>query len=252
LRALPDSVADAIARGKALRAEGERALRELSFPSRAAVLALLRVVRNAMRQRERLRDHVVQVLDLLRLLSCDASRRMAIREPEIGTDAAFFLTLPELHAFLRGELRTVRPLVDMRRAGYERDRTLPDPPDTFVDYPPPAVALSSSRDVLEGLPASSGQVQGKARVLTSTREISGLEPGEILIVPAADVGWSPLFLAAGGLATDLGGPLSHACVVAREYGIPAVVNLRDATRTVKTGDRVLLDGDAGRLQVLHD
>jgi len=252
LRALPDGVPSAIARGKALRAEGERALRELGLPSRAAVLALLAVVRNAMRQRERLRDHVVQVLDLMRLLSCDASRRMAIREQDIGPDAAFFLSLQELHAFLRGELRTVRPLVQMRRAAYERDRTLPDPPDTFVDYPPPAVALASSRDVLEGLPASSGQVQGKARVLTSTREIGGLEPGEILIVPAADVGWSPLFLAAGGLATDLGGPLSHACVVAREYGIPAVVNLREATRTVKTGDRVLLDGDAGRLQVLHD
>ena len=251
LRALPDGMPSAI-RGKALRAEGELALRELSLPSRAAVLALLRVVRNAMRQREHLRDHVVQALDLMRLLACDASRRMAIREPEIGPDPAFFLTLSELHAFLRGELRTVRPLVQMRRAAYERDRTLPDPPDTFVDYPPPAVALASSRDVLEGLPASSGQVQGRARVLTSTRDISGLEPGEILIVPAADVGWSPLFLAAGGLATDLGGPLSHACVVAREYGIPAVVNLREATRTVKTGDRVLLDGDAGRLQVLHD
>jgi pyruvate,water dikinase len=252
VRALADGLPSAIQRGKAVRAEGERALRELGLPSRAAVLTLLRVVRTAMRQRERLRDHVVQVLDLLRLMSCDASRRMAIREPEVGPDAAFFLTVPELHSFLRGELRTVRPLVQMRRAGYERDRTLPDPPDTFVDYPPPAVALASSRDVLEGVPASSGQVQGRARVLRSTREIGGLEPGEILIVPAADVGWSPLFLAAGGLATDLGGPLSHACVVAREYGIPAVVNLREATRTVKTGDRVLLDGDAGRLQVLHD
>jgi len=253
VRALPDEGAPtALSRGKALRAEGERALRDLGLPSRAAVLALLRVVRNAMRQRERLRDHVVQVLDLLRLLSIDASRRMAVREPDVGADAAFFLTLSELHGFLRGELRTVRPLVQMRRAGYERDRSLPDPPDTFVDYPPPAVALMSSRDVLEGLPASSGQVQGRARVLTSTSDIGLFEPGEILIVPAADVGWSPLFLAAGGLATDLGGPLSHACVVAREYGIPAVVNLREATRTVKTGDRVLLDGDVGRLQVLHD
>jgi phosphohistidine swiveling domain-containing protein len=250
LRALPAAADKALQRVKALRAESERALRDLGLPSRAAVLTLLAVVRNAMRQRERLRDHVVQVLDLLRLLSCDASRRMAIREPEIGTDAAFFLSVSELHAFLRGELRTVRPLVQMRRAGFERDRTLPDPPDTFVDYPPPVVALARTRDTLEGLPASSGQVQGLARVLTSTREISGFQPGEILIVPAADVGWSPLFLAAGGLATDLGGPLSHACVVAREYGIPAVVNLREATRTVKTGDRVLLDGDAGRLQVL--
>jgi pyruvate,water dikinase len=112
------------------------------------------------------------------------------------------------------------------------------------------IALGRSTDVLEGLPASSGQVRGRARVLTSTRDIALFEPGEILVVPAADVGWSPLFLAAGGLATDLGGPLSHACVVAREYGIPAVVNLRIATRTVKTGDNVLLDGDAGLLQVL--
>jgi pyruvate,water dikinase len=175
---------------------------------------------------------------------------MSIREPGVGNDAAFFLSIAELHGFLRGELRTLRPLVQMRRAGYERDRSLPDPPDTFVDYPPPVIALGRSTDVLEGLPASSGQVRGRARVLTSTRDIALFEPGEILVVPAADVGWSPLFLAAGGLATDLGGPLSHACVVAREYGIPAVVNLRIATRTVKTGDNVLLDGDAGLLQVL--
>jgi pyruvate,water dikinase len=154
---------------------------------------------------------------------------------------------------LRGELRTVRPLVQLRRSGYDRDRSLPDPPDTFVDYPPPVAQLGRSTSVLEGLAASSGQVQGRARVLTSTTDISAFEPGEILVVPAADVGWSPLFLAAAGLATDLGGPLSHACVVAREYGLPAVVNLRVATRAVKTGDRVLLDGDSGRLQVLgHD
>jgi phosphohistidine swiveling domain-containing protein len=237
-------------KGRLQREQGERELHELNIFARGAVLALLSVVRNAMRLRERLRDDVVQVLDLLRLLACDASRRMAIREPGVGADAAFFLSIGELHGFLRGELRTLRPLVQMRRAGYERDRSLPDPPDTFVDYPPPVIALARSLEVLEGLPASSGQVTGRARVLTSTRDIALFEPGEILIVPAADVGWSPLFLAAGGLATDLGGPLSHACVVAREYGIPAVVNLRIATRSVKTGDRVLLDGDAGLLQVL--
>jgi pyruvate,water dikinase len=254
LRGLNIHASDTIERrGRELRSEGERALNDLGFTSRTAVLGLLAVVRNAMRQRELLRDHVVQVLDLFRLLAMDASRRIAIREPGIGDDGAFFLTLNELHGYLRGELRTVRPLLQMRRSGYERDRSLPDPPDTFVDYPPPVVQLGRSTSVLEGLAASSGQVQGRARVLTSTTEIAAFEPGEILVVPAADVGWSPLFLAAAGLATDLGGPLSHACVVAREYGLPAVVNLRVATRAVKTGDRVLLDGDAGRLQVLgHD
>ncbi|HEY2733525.1 MAG TPA: PEP-utilizing enzyme, partial [Polyangiales bacterium] len=252
LRDITHAGASAERRGKAQRDEAERAIHELNLVARTAIHGILSVVRSAMRMRERLRDDVVQVLDLLRLLACDASRRMAIREPGVGKDAAFYLSIGELHGFLRGELRTLRPLVQMRRAGFERDRSLPDPPDTFVDYPPPVVALARHQDVLEGLPASSGQVRGRARVLTSTREIALFQPGEILVVPAADVGWSPLFLAAGGLATDLGGPLSHACVVAREYGIPAVVNLRLATRTVKTGDRVLLDGDAGRLQVLHD
>jgi phosphohistidine swiveling domain-containing protein len=254
LRGLHVHAAETVeSRGRARRDEGEKALLEFGFTARRAVLGLLAVVRNAMRLRERLRDHVVQVLDLFRLLAMDASRRIAIREPGIGDDAAFFLTLSELHGYLRGELRTVRPLVQLRRSGYDRDRSLPDPPDTFVDYPPPVAQLGRSTSVLEGLAASSGQVQGRARVLISTTDISAFEPGEILVVPAADVGWSPLFLAAAGLATDLGGPLSHACVVAREYGLPAVVNLRVATRAVKTGDRVLLDGDSGRLQVLgHD
>jgi rifampicin phosphotransferase len=237
---------------EAVRARSEVALLALSLPARGAVTGLLSVVRRSMRLRERLRGHVTQVLDLLRLLCCDVSRRLSIREPGIGTGAAFFLTLPELHAFLRGELRAVRPLVQMRRAGYERDRLLPDPPDTFVDYPPPATQLSQRRAQLEGLAASSGQVRGRARVLTSAAQIPELQRGEILVVPAADIGWSPVFLVAAGLATDLGGPLSHACVVAREYGVPAVVNLRNATRVVRTGDYVLLDGDAGRLQVLSD
>ena len=236
--------------GQASRARGQDTLQSLALPARAAIEGLLTVVRHAMRMRERLRGHVVNVLDLLRLLALDVSRRMAVREPGIGDDAAFFLTLSEMHGFLRGELRVVRPLVEMRRAGFERDRSLPDPPSTFVDYPPPVTPRAAHATTLEGLPASAGRVQGKARVLTSESQIPLFEPGEILVVPAADIGWSPLFLAARGLATDLGGPLSHACVVAREYGIPAVVNLRVATRTVRTGDEILLDGDAGRLQVL--
>ncbi|HEX7479715.1 MAG TPA: PEP/pyruvate-binding domain-containing protein [Polyangiales bacterium] len=234
----------------ASRQSGEALLGRLALPGRAAVEAFLPVVRHAMRVRERLRGHVVQVLDLLRLLARDVSRRISIREPKVGDDAGFFLTLGEMHGFLRGELRTVQPLVRMRRAGYERDRGLPDPPDTFVNAPPAVVLPGERSTLLVGLAASSGQVRGRARVLMSKHEIAAFEPGEILVVPAADVGWSPLFLLAAGLATDLGGPLSHACVVAREYGIPAVVNLRMATRTIKTGDQLLLDGDTGRVQVL--
>lgn len=229
---------------------GENALASVRLPLRVPLRGLLAVVRNYVRLRERLRSHVVHVLGLFRLVALDASRRLAVREPDIGKDAAFFLTCNELHGVLRGEIRSVAALVRLRRAQYERDRSLPDPPDTFVGYPPPLAPVPDAGRCLHGLGASSGAVEGAVRVLRSTDDFSKLVPGEILVVACADVGWSPLFPVAGGLVTDLGGPLSHACVVAREYGLPAVVNVRSATRALKTGDRVRVDGDAGIVHLL--
>jgi pyruvate,water dikinase len=243
---------------EAVRAASEEALASLPLPTRPPLRALLAAVRSYLRQRERLRSHVVHVLGLFRLVALDASRRLAVREPEIGPDAAFFLALEELHTVLRGEVRSVGALVRMRRAQYQRDRSLPDPPDTFVGYPPSsafdhaAVRAAAYPDLdaagtrcLTGLGASSGAAEGSVRVLRSVDDASSMVAGEILVVPSADVGWAPLFVAAAALVTDLGGPLSHACVVAREYGLPAVVNVRSATHALKTGDRVRVDGDEG-------
>jgi pyruvate,water dikinase len=237
-------------RVSAVKLAAENALASLPFPVRPPLRALLSVVRNYVRMRERLRSHVVHVLGLFRLVALDASRRFAVREPDVGNDAAFFLTLDELHGVLRGEVRSVAALVRMRRAQYARDRSLPDPPDTFVGYPPPLAPEPEAGAYLQGLGASSGAVEGAVRVLRSTDDVASLLPGEILVVACADVGWSPVFPVAGGLITDIGGPLSHACVVAREYGLPAVVNVRSATRALKTGDRVRMDGDAGIVQRL--
>jgi pyruvate,water dikinase len=100
-------------------------------------------------------------------------------------------------------------------------------------------------DVFHGLPASAGVVEGFARVLLSADEMGALEPGEVLVVHTTDVGWTPLFLLAAGVVTELGGPLSHAAVVAREFGVPSVVNIEGVTRAIKTGDRVRVDGGTG-------
>lgn len=234
----------------ALRGAAEHELASFAPPLRAPLRALLSVAREGLRARERLRSQFVQALALLRNVALDASRRLLVREPDIGKDAAFFLTLGELHGVLRGEIRSAAGLVRLRRAQYERDRSLPDPPDTFVGFPPPMLTPADPSECLQGLGASSGAVEAAVRVLRSPEEASSLIPGEILVVPSADVGWSPIFVVAGGLVADLGGPLSHACVVAREYGLPAVVNVRSATRTLKSGERVRLDGDAGTVQRL--
>ena len=97
---------------------------------------------------------------------------------------------------------------------------------------------------LRGSPASPGVVSGTARVIRSPTG-ARLEPGEILVAPSTDPGWTPLFLTAGALVMEMGGMMSHGAVVAREYGIPAVVGVAGATEQITTGQRVTVDGSAG-------
>jgi len=225
--------------------------RLLPGPAAVAARHLLSLVQRFMRLRERLRAHVTEILGMFREVALDASRRLLARDRNIGKDAAFFLTLEELHAVLKGDQRSLSALVRQRRRQYERDSALPDPPDTFVGYPPEAPGPLPDTDALTGLAASSGRVRGRARVLASPAEAGALEVGEILVAPYADVGWSPLFTVAGAVVTDLGGPLSHASIVAREYGVPSVVNVKLGTRLIHTGDLVEVDGDAGTVRILE-
>ena len=236
------------------RERRDRVERELDAmvppPVRAAIRHLLSLVQRFTRLRERLRAYVTEVLGRFRDAALDTSRRIEMHDPGAGNDAAFFLTLEELHGVLEGRVGSVAALVRQRRRQYERDRALPDPPDTFVGYPPQITPPPPDTDALEGLAASSGRAEGLARVLRSTAEAADLRAGEILVAPYADVGWSPLFTVAAAVVTDVGGPLSHASVVAREYGVPAVVNVKTGTRTIRTGDRILVDGDSGIVRIL--
>lgn len=102
----------------------------------------------------------------------------------------------------------------------------------------------STDGALAGSPASTGTVTGRARVVLDP-VAAHLEPGEILVAPSTDPGWTPLFLTAGGLVMEMGGSNSHGAVVAREYGIPAVVGVPEATLKIETGQLITVDGAAG-------
>lgn len=97
---------------------------------------------------------------------------------------------------------------------------------------------------------SPGIATGRARVILQADAANTIQPGEILIAPHTDPGWTPCFLAAAGVVVDIGGLLSHGSVVAREYGLPAVVNVGLATRMIKTGQQVRVDGYRGTVTVL--
>ncbi len=109
-------------------------------------------------------------------------------------------------------------------------------------------APTSSDGAMVGVAASPGVVTGRARVILDPTG-ARLEPGEILVAPSTDPGWTPLFLTAGGLVMEMGGANSHGAVVAREYGIPAVVGMPLATERISTGDLVTVNGTLGTVTV---
>ena len=112
-----------------------------------------------------------------------------------------------------------------------------------------ADAADAGTDVLVGQAVSPGVVEGIVRVVLDPRNAQ-LQPGEILVCPATDPGWTPLFMTAGGLVMEIGGMITHGSVVAREYGIPAVVGVADATARIASGQRITVDGSAGTVTIL--
>jgi phosphohistidine swiveling domain-containing protein len=168
---------------------------------------------------------------------------------ESGEDI-FFITLQEAHAALAGE--DMHDIVRERRAGYEHELQRGHVPRVLLSdgtEPTPAVTDSAeSQGMLRGTPASPGSITGRARVILDPTG-AHLEPGEILVAPSTDPGWTPLFLTAGGLVMEMGGSISHGAVVAREYGIPAVVGVPGATERITTGQQITVDGAAGTVKI---
>ena len=160
-------------------------------------------------------------------------------------DDVWLLTLPELRAALAGQDQ--RSLARERRASYAEElRRRHQPRFLLSDGTQPLVdtAAEDRAGVLRGTPASAGRVTATARVILEPVG-AALKPGEILVAPSTDPGWTPLFLTAGGLVMEMGGAMSHGAIVAREYGIPAVVGVPSATERIETGQVLTVDGSAG-------
>jgi phosphohistidine swiveling domain-containing protein len=160
-------------------------------------------------------------------------------------DDIFFLDLREARAAVAGT--DLRAAVRERRALYEREARRRHVPRVVLSNGTDVGAEASSvthEHILHGTPASAGRVSGRARVVLDPIG-AVLEPGDILVAPSTDPGWTPLFLTAGGLVMEMGGVISHGAVVAREFGIPAVVGLPQATQLIRDGQRITVDGTAG-------
>jgi pyruvate,water dikinase len=170
----------------------------------------------------------------------------------------FFLEFSEIRSLVAGsdpELRERVPqLVQQRRVQLEQDSQLTVVPPLVYGNAPPVAYFNTSnqqpRSKLQGIGASPGQVEGRVKVLRNLQGISDIDRQTILVVPYTDSGWAPLLARAGGLIAEVGGRLSHGAIVAREYGIPAVMDVHNATQFLQDGQLVRIDGQRGIVEVL--
>jgi pyruvate,water dikinase len=198
------------------------------------------------------------------LLACGA--RLVQDGAVVGAEDVLMLLPEELRSALAEAGADLRPVVARRAAAMERQRvleppavlgtvpTLPPPDDAFGRFvakffgAPPAEAGVEGE--LHGAPGSAGCVRGTARIIGSIADAGRLRPGDILVAETTAPPWTPLFATVAAVVTDTGGVLSHCAVVAREYGIPAVVGTGAASRVIADGQRIEVDGDAGVVRIL--
>ena len=244
------------------------------FPKDAAKLqAKLAETAVYARGREAIRSEFTRVMSLMRWFGLQAGELTGLG------DDVFFLSIEELVGLLAGErvtavstsLRQAVSEIPARRQAYETFCRLPPYPaiingrfdpitwaeapnrrsDIFDAHPQQADTISATDEsIITGFPGSAGVVEGIVRVLHNLDESDHLQPGEVLVTVTTNIGWTPIFPKVTAVVTDVGAPLSHAAIVARELGIPAVVGCGNATMRLQTGDHVQVDGGQGTITIL--
>jgi pyruvate,water dikinase len=236
----------------------------LPFVSLAPVVSMILAwTQRSIQLRERARLKQALLYSRLRRIALAIGARLLEEGRLQQQDDVFFLTADEIDALLSGHAMFpdhVRALVDMRRRGHAELSAM-TPPDSMrlargeylrMGEPAPEREAGGTTASLSGVGACSGRITGRAVVLTDVTESDRIARGDVLITRQTDPGWGPIFPLISGLVIERGGMLSHGAILAREFGIPSVVGVKDATRLVPDGGLVTVDGDRGFVDLLPE
>jgi pyruvate,water dikinase len=257
-RQAPDASAPS-ARSASLVAEREAAITGIAgrlagnAEAQGQFLAAARCVGSYLAARERSKLHCALIIDEARAALRELGQRMVKRNLLMVWEHVLLVTDGEADAFLANPA-AYAALITERAAQLEMLKAK-EPPFVFEGDAPPLSAykdrsslkadVASAGTGLTGIGVSPGRYTGRARVITSLTEDSDLEPGEVIVAVTTDAAWGPLFLAAGAVVVETGAAISHAAIVARELGIPAAASVPDATRHIRTGSTITVDGNTG-------
>ena len=261
--ALREQEADRVAETERVLAElGDRSLWRglpgLTFAR--ALRVLLPWTHASIRFRERARMKQALLYSRCRRIALAIGENLVVHHVLHSRDDVFFLTVTEIDELLSGAAmfpRDVQSVVRVRRRAHER-LAATTPPDAFTlaegEYLDAGIVAAVDASVAEGATltgtsACGGRATGRATVLRDVTEAARLARGDILVTRQTDPGWAPVFFLVAGLVIERGGMLSHGAIIAREFGIPCVVGVRDAMAAIPDGASVTVDGDVGRVHV---
>jgi pyruvate,water dikinase len=197
---------------------------------------------------------LIQFRGLVRTVILEAAE-MLRQQRRIDEKAdVWYLEWGELIAALEDRNQEVRSRIEARQQEFARFWQIVPPRVITSDGEIPVVSHEHAglpAGALAGSPVSAGTVEGRAKVILDPQQ-ELLSPGEILVAPFTDPGWTPLFINAAGLVMEVGGLMTHGSVVAREYGIPAVVSVIDATKKIRTGQQIRVNGSLGYVEILDN
>lgn len=214
---------------------------------------LIKVVRNYLPAREHPKYLIMNLVMIAKEAFLKESEILVEKGHLAEEKDVFYAGFWDLYRAVQNN-ESLKTLVEQRKEEYEHFRKLTPPRVLTSDgeeIKVPYRRENLAEKALAGMPVSSGVIEGIAKVVTDPAK-SSVDKGEILVAPFTDPGWTPLFINAAGLVMEVGGLLTHGTVVAREYGIPAVVGIPDATRKIKTGQKIRVDGNAGFVLVIEE
>jgi pyruvate,water dikinase len=236
----------------------------LRYPGKAKeVNALLARAAQVAKRREAIRSEAIRIMAVIRSFALRAGELTGVGED------IFFLQINEVCDMLKGDDGIVCQ-IPLRKKTYERYRALPQYPgiiagrfdplkwaedpyrrsDVYIANAPYVSNSIQIADIVKGFAGAAGIVEGTVRCIRQLEDSDQFHKGEILVTSITNIGWTPLFPRASAIITDIGAPLSHAAIVARELGIPAVVGCGNATMVLKTGDRVRVNSGKGLVEVI--
>ncbi|MCP4611663.1 MAG: hypothetical protein GY845_23385 [Planctomycetes bacterium] len=229
--------------------------RQLRNPIKRTIFNhLLARVQNGSVFRENIKSEIIKLFAVMRKLLIELGKRLCDEGIFKKEGDIFFLKIKEITPIVQGKAKfDIHQTIVDRRAEYDKNSVVTPPgivigkfdPDNYIPE-----EIDEDAEILNGFGVSPGKATGKARVILRANTEEQLLAGEILVAPFTDPGWTPYFVPAAAIVMDEGGVISHGSIVAREYGIPAVVNVGSGTKIIKTGQMIQVDGNSGIVKIL--